>query len=91
MTADDDLKADIVEKLARKKVTGKSKRQVGTVKNWFASSDQGAVEECLRELARDPSSPVEMYGGGGRDNVRLTSLHDARDWLSDHKRDLWWL
>ncbi|KDE57544.1 hypothetical protein EL22_11415 [Halostagnicola sp. A56] len=91
MTREEELTADIVEKLARKKVTGNSKRQVDTVKNWFASSDQGQVEDLLRELARDPESPVEMYGGGGRDNVRLTSLMDAKDWLSDHKRDLWWL
>lgn len=86
-----ELKADIVEKMAREKVTGASKRQVDTVKNWFASSDQGRVDDLIRDLGRDPAAPVEYYGGGGRDNVRLTSISDAVDWLdANHDRDLWW-
>jgi hypothetical protein len=31
----DELKLDVVEKLARDKATGGKKRQVDTVKNWF--------------------------------------------------------
>lgn len=90
MTNDEELRNDIVETLVRKKVTGGSKRQIDTVKNWFASSDQGRVEDLIEELARDPTSPVEMYGGGARANVRLTSRQDAKDWLNDRGRDLWW-
>ncbi len=86
-----ELKADIVEKMVREKVTGASKRQVDTVKNWSASSDQGRVDDLIRDLGRDPSAPAEYYGGGGRDNVRLTSISDAVDWLdANHDRDLWW-
>jgi hypothetical protein len=87
----EDLKHDVVEKLARDGATGGKKRQVDTVKNWFASSDQGRVEDLIRDLVRDPTAPVEAYGGGGRDNVRLTSISDAKDWLDDRGRDLWWL
>lgn len=90
MKSDDELKNDIVEKLLRGKVTGAKKRQVDTVKNWFASSDQGRVEDLIRDLIRDPNAPVEGYGGA-RDNVRLTSRDAAKDWLADRGRDLWWV
>ena len=86
----DELKLDIVEKLVRQKVTGGHKKQVDTVKNWFPTSKQGNVETHIRELIRDPDAPVEGYGGA-RDNVRLTGIDDAKEWLSDHGRDLWWL
>lgn len=86
-----DLKCDVVESLARKKVTGGHNKTVDTVKNWFKSSDQGKAEDAIRELIRDPESPVERYGGQ-RDAIRLTSLQDARQWLLDNcSRDLWWL
>lgn len=87
---DDDLKLDIVEKLVRADVTGGHKKQVDTVKNWFASSDQGRVEDLIRELIRDANAPVEGYGGS-RDNVRLTSRNAAKEWLADRGRDLWWV
>jgi len=85
-----ELKLDIVEKLVRQKVTGGHKKQVDTVKNWFPASKQEEIEKHIRELLRDPSTPVEGYGGA-RDNVRLSSIADAKDWLAEHGRDLWWL
>lgn len=85
----DELANDVVEKLVRKRVTGKKNRQVDTVKNWFASSDQGEVEDLIRELIRDPHVPVEGHGGA-RDTVRLTSRDAAVEWLEDRGRDLWW-
>lgn len=87
---DDELKKDIVEKLLRKKVTGGSKRQTDTVKNWFASSDQGRVEDLIEYLVRDPQAPIEQYGGGARANVRLTSPQNAVEWLDERDRDPWW-
>ena len=89
-TDTDSLKLDIVEKMVRANVTGGHKKQVDTVKNWFQASDQGRVEDLIRELARDPDTPVEGYGGA-RDNVRLTSLQDAKEWLKERGRDLWWV
>ncbi|OAQ51391.1 hypothetical protein HTG_17010 [Natrinema mahii] len=90
MNSDEEFENDIVETLVRKKVTGGKKHQIDTVKNWFASSDQGRVEDLIEKLARDPDAPVEMYGGGARANVRLTSRQDAKEWLDDRGRDLWW-
>ena len=88
--SNNELKVDVVEKLVRKKVTGKHNKQVDTVKNWFASSDQGEVEDLIEELIRDPSAPVQGHGGS-RGTVRLTGIQDAKDWLYDYGRDLWWL
>lgn len=81
--SDEDLKADIVKRMARKPVVGHHKKQVDTVKNWFASSDQGRVEDLIREMIRDPDAPLEAYGGS-RDNVRLTSVQDAKEFIEDH-------
>jgi hypothetical protein len=85
-----ELQLDIVEKLVRQKVTGGHKKQVDTVKNWFPASKQGAVETELRNLMRDPAAPVEGYGGA-RDNVRLSGIDEAKEWLADNGRDLWWV
>lgn len=90
MTGNDELKLDIVEKLVREKTYGGYNPQVDTVKNWFKSSDQGRVEDLIRELIRDPNSPVYSYGGA-RDTVKLTSKSDAKKWLKDRGRDLWWV
>ena len=86
---DDQLRVKIVKQLARKKVVGGHKKQVDTVKNWFATSDQGQVEELIREMIRDPDAPLERYGGS-RDNVRLTSIADAKAYITEHGGDLPW-
>lgn len=86
---DQTLRVKIVRQLARKKVVGSHKKQIDTVKNWFASSDQGRVESLLREMIRDPSSPVERYGGS-RDNVRLTSIEEAKEYIESNGGDLPW-
>lgn len=90
MAGNDELKMDIVEKLVREKVYGGYNPQVDTVKNWFKSSDQGCVEDLIRELIRDPNAPVRGHGGA-RDTVQLTSIPDAKEWLKERGRDLWWL
>lgn len=77
----------IVEKLLRKRVVGSHKKRVDTVTNWLPSHDQGSGEQLLREMLRDPNSPVEGYGGS-RDNVRLTSVEDAVEFLKDHGGDV---
>lgn len=88
---DDDraLRVKIVRQLARKKVVGAHKKQVDTVKNWFASSDQGRAETLIREMIREPESPLEGYGGS-RDNVRLTSIDDAKAYIEANGGDLPW-
>jgi len=73
----------VVEKLLHKRVTGAHKKQVGTVKNWLPSHEQGRGERLIREIIRDPEAPLEAYGGS-RDNVRLTSVDDAVAYLRDN-------
>lgn len=91
LKGNEEFKPYIVEKLARDKAVGGKKRQVDTVKNWLASSDQGRAEDMIRELIRDTNAPVIAYGGGARDNVQLTSIPNAKQGLKGRGRDLWWL
>ncbi|WP_157971582.1 hypothetical protein [Halorussus litoreus] len=62
---------------------------MNTVKNWFATSDQGRVEDLVREMIRDPDAPLEGYGGS-RDNVRLTSVEDAKRYIEEYGGNLPW-
>lgn len=89
MSDDEQLRVKIVEKLARKPVVGAHKKQVDTVKNWFATSDQGRAEDLIREMIRDPEAPLEGYGGS-RDNVRLTSVENAKEFIEERGGDLPW-
>jgi|GEM_PF-4922236 len=89
MADDGALRVKVVRQLARKKVIGGHKKQIDTVKNWFATSDQGRIEELIREMIRDPNAPLEGYGGS-RDNVRLTSMDAAKQYITDHGGDLPW-
>jgi hypothetical protein len=86
---EDALRVKLVTKLARKKVVGTHKKQVDTVKNWFATSDQGTVEDLILEMARDPNAPIEGYGGS-RDNVRLTSMKAAKTYIRTNGGELPW-
>lgn len=83
------LRVKVVKQLARKKVVGNHKKQVDTVKNWFATSDQGHVEDLIREMISDPTAPLEGYGGS-RDNVRLTSIEDAKEYIVENGGELPW-
>lgn len=89
MSDDAALRVKVVKSLARKKVVGNHKKQVDTVKNWFATSDQGRAEELIREMISDPAAPLEGYGGS-RDNVRLTSIPDAKEYIVKNGGDLPW-
>ena len=89
MDTRDELRVKIVKQLARKKVVGTHNKQVETVKNWFESSEQGVVAELLREMIRDPTSPLEGYGGA-RDTVRLTSIADAKEYIKENGSELPW-
>ncbi len=83
------LRIKLVRKLARNRVVGGHKKQVETVKNWCATSDQGRAEDLIRDMIRDPEAPLEGYGGS-RDNVRLTSIEDAKEYIKGHGGELPW-
>jgi hypothetical protein len=72
----------ILRKMLRKTVTGGHKKQIDTVKRWGqATEDEGRAAELLHAMATDPAAPVEYYGGGHRENVRLTSIETAKRFL----------
>lgn len=86
--SDQELRNKVIEKLLRKGVTGGSKRQKDTVVNWFRSSDQGKVKDVIDDMTTDPTVPVEMYGGGHRENVRLSDVGEAVRYLDAHGGDV---
>lgn len=79
--SDQSLKNKLIEKLLRKRVVGGNKVQSDTAVNWFASSDQGDVKDLIDEMVADPSTPLERYGGGQRDNIRLSDVGEAVRYL----------
>lgn len=86
---DQDIKNRIVEKLLRKGVIGSHKMTIdGVVNMAFPSHEQGSGKTLIDEMLADPASPIEGYGGGGRQNIRLTSAQDAVDYLNDNDGDI---
>jgi hypothetical protein len=79
----------MVRKMLRKRVVGDHKKQIDTVVGFsVASHDEGRARQLLEEMATDPAAPVEQYGGGHRDNVRLSSVQDAVDYLQTNGGDV---
>lgn len=86
--SEQEFRNKVIEKLLNKQVVGGSKRQKDTVVNWFASSDQGKVKKLIDDMATDPSIPLEMYGGGHRENVRLSDVGEAVRYLDRNGGDI---
>jgi hypothetical protein len=86
---DQDIKNRIVRKMLRKQIVGNHKKQIDSIVNMcLPSHEQGRGKELLEAMATDPHSPVERYGGGHRQNVRLTSVEDAVDYLKQNGGDV---
>lgn len=85
---DQQLRNRIVTKLLRKQVVGNHKKQIDTVVNWLPSHAQGRGRTLVEEMLTDPTSPIEGYGGGGRQNIRLTDVSDAVDYLEENDGDV---
>ena len=45
-------------------------------------------KDLLKAMATDPDAPVEAYGGGHRQNIRLTSADAAVDYLKANGGDV---
>lgn len=84
---DPEIRNRVIEKLLRKRVVGSHKKRVDTVTNWLPSHAQGRGEQLIREMITDPNTPVEAYGGS-RDNIRLTSVEAAVEYLKQHGGDI---
>ena len=82
---DVDLRNRIVEKLLRGRVIGAKKIQIDTpVSRYLPSHAQGRGKRLIREMVADPTAPIEAYGGGQRENIRLVSVEAAIDYLKEH-------
>lgn len=52
--------------------------------NYLPSHEQGRGKTLIDEMLKDPSSPIEGYGGGARSNIRLVSVERAVEYLKDN-------
>ena len=82
------LRNKIVRKMLKRGVTGGHKETVDTVvsKSGVASHNEGKAKKAVEELIQN--GPVEGYGGGARQNVRLQSVPAAVDYLDDNDGDI---
>ena len=86
---DQDIKNRIVRNMLRKQIVGNHKKQIDSIVNMcLPSHEQGRGKKLLEAMVTDPHSPVERYGGGHRQNVRLTSVEDAVDYLKQNGGDV---
>lgn len=77
--------------MLKNQVVGNHKKQLDTVVSRIAglpSHEEGRGKNLLEKMVSDPQAPVEGYGGGHRQNVRLTSVQDAVDYLEDNGGDV---
>jgi len=49
------------------------------------------IKDIIEEMARNPTVPVEKYGGGHRSNVRLTSFEEALKFAKNRDADTIWI
>lgn len=79
-----------VLKLLSDQAVGSHKKQIDTVKGYFQSHEQKEAEEALRELSKNPNSPVERIGGH-RDTVHLTSMEEGKEYIKSNGGELPWI
>ena len=86
-----ELALKMVDYLVSNKVTGNHKKSKDTVISYSAipTHAEGDARDVLDKMARNPP-PIEEYGGGHRENVRLTSIQDGVDFIEDHGGDPPW-
>ncbi|MDZ7730601.1 MAG: hypothetical protein U5K37_06310 [Natrialbaceae archaeon] len=71
--------------MLRKRITGTHKKQIDTVVAMaLPSHDQGRGKTLIDAMIADPTAPIEAYGGGHRENIRLTSPDDAVEYLKSN-------
>lgn len=75
--------------MLRNEVGGAHKKQVDTiVGNYLPTHERGRGRELVDDMVSDRAAPIEAYGGGHRDNVRLTSVQAAVDYLKQNGGDV---
>lgn len=79
---DQEVRNRIVEKLLRNRVVGGHETQVTTaVSRYLPSHAEGRGKQLVDEMVADTDAPIEAYGGGHRENIRLTSVDAAVEYL----------
>lgn len=84
---DQEIRNRIVRKMLKNQIVGSHKKQLDTIVSRIAglpSHEEGRGKGLLAAMVADGSAPVEGYGGGHRQNVRLTSVEAAVDYLTDN-------
>lgn len=81
---DQDIRNRIVRKMLRKGMIGGHKKQIDTIVNMsLPTYDRGRGRQLLDDMVPHPDAPIEAYGGGHRENVRLTGASAAVGYLKD--------
>jgi len=86
MTDGSNIKCSLVETLVRKRVIGGHKISIDTLVNYSVrDSDAGRAKQLLRDemIPRNEASIVQ-YGGGARENVQLSDMDEAIQFLRDN-------
>ena len=80
---DQQIKNRIVEKMLRDgPITGSNKTTIDTaVDNYLPSHEQGRGKTLIDDMLKNRDAPIEGYGGGGRQNIRLTGVDEAVEYL----------
>jgi hypothetical protein len=83
---DQRIRNRIVEKmLLNGPITGGNKTTIDTAVNkYLPSHEQGRGKMLIDEMLSDRPSPIEGYGGGGRQNIHLVSVEAAVKYLKDN-------
>jgi hypothetical protein len=86
-----EIRNRIVRKMLKNQIVGGHKKQLDTVVSKIAalpSHEEGRGKNLLEEMLSDANAPIEGYGGGHRQNVRLTGVDDAVRYLKENDGDV---
>lgn len=74
----------VIEMMWKNAVSGRKHHQPQTIAGWFATHNRGDVKDLLDDGVSDTTVPIRKKGRG---TVQLTSMPDAKRYLTDHGRD----
>lgn len=65
-------------------IAGNNSGISNVINKYLPSYDLERVEPLIDKMLSDRTTPIEGYGGGGRKNIRLTSVEAAVQYLKDN-------
>ena len=75
----------VLQKMAKKGVTGTHHKQGQTIAGWFATDERGSVKQTLDAMASDPNVPLHEKGRG---TYQITDMGSAKKYIVNHGEDL---